>query len=81
MKHYVQRAAEMLRKSERPVLVLGAACVQDAKLVPAVAAAARALGLPVWLFFFFFFVCLVQLIPFNSNTNEGMSEMVSPLLN
>ncbi len=45
----VQRAADLLRKAERPVLVLGSQVVLDAPRVDEVAAAVEAMGIPVYL--------------------------------
>jgi acetolactate synthase-1/2/3 large subunit len=45
----IERVAELLKGAERPVLVIGSQAVQRAHEVHSIAAAVRALGVPVWL--------------------------------
>lgn len=48
-RHQVQAAADMLRRAERPLLILGSSCVAFPAECAAVAEAVRTIGVPVWL--------------------------------
>jgi acetolactate synthase-like protein len=48
-RHQVQAAADLLRRAQRPLMILGSSCVSFPSETAAVAEAVRTIGVPVWL--------------------------------
>jgi acetolactate synthase-like protein len=48
-RHQVQVAAELLRRAQRPMMIVGSSCVNVPTQCAAVAEALRTIGVPVWL--------------------------------